>query len=161
MIRRPPRATLFPSTTPFRAGRHHAVPHRGGGRGPAFPGVQRPADGAEAMGGGGRPGAGNPREPLPARIRRPLRQPAVRSEEHTSELQPRQYLGCRLLLEKNKRRGGVGCIAPPLLRRRSPRRLLPARNLSRDSATRETPPSVRWPGRTTNPPSSWHDPPRI
>ena len=44
-----------------------------GGGGTAFPGVQRPADRVEAVGGGGRPGAGDAREPLPAGVRRPLR----------------------------------------------------------------------------------------
>src|SRR3712207_7095833 len=46
---------------------------------------------------------------LPARVgdrrsdRAPARDPALRSEEHTSELQSRQYLVCRLLLEKKKK----------------------------------------------------------
>src|SRR3712207_7083533 len=74
MIRRPPRSTLFPYTTLFRS-RGSAVPTRRShpsGRGSEFP----------------------------AR-RRDHPQPGVRrSEEHTSELQSRQYLVCRLLLEK-------------------------------------------------------------
>src|SRR3712207_7514566 len=59
-----------------------------------------------------RPGSTRP-QPPPGRARRPPRQPrpssrtsirlpACRSEEHTSELQSRQYLVCRLLLEKKK-----------------------------------------------------------
>src|SRR3712207_8875771 len=78
MIRRPPRSTLFPYTTLFRS-THRAAAAVGG-----------PA----ARGGGG--GA-------LARRRGPGAAVAVvRSEEHTSELQSRQYLVCRLLLEKKK-----------------------------------------------------------
>src|SRR5258707_6045631 len=79
MIRRPPRSTLFPYTTLFRS---------------------------DHVGGGGRPAARR------ATRRRALRQRqrdlerfelVGRSEEHTSELQSRQYLVCRLLLEKKKK----------------------------------------------------------
>src|SRR2546422_8513887 len=82
MIRRPPRSTLFPYTTLFRS---PAISSRGS--------------------------SGS------ARSRRPIRSPisgarppkrlassAVRSEEHTSELQSRLHLVCRLLLEKKKKR---------------------------------------------------------
>src|SRR3712207_8195438 len=88
MIRRPPRSTLFPYTTLFRS--------RSPGRRPTpgWPGDRAPrghaADSAEPGGGG----------PAPARRARPDRPWAARSEEHTSELQSRQYLVCRLLLEK-------------------------------------------------------------
>src|SRR3712207_7962750 len=75
MIRRPPRSTLFPYTTLFRS-----VGRRLPGR-PRLP-----------VGRGGRVLDGD-RRPRP-RQRRP------RSEEHTSELQSRQYLVCRLLLDK-------------------------------------------------------------
>src|SRR3712207_8189168 len=77
MIRRPPRSSLFPYTALFRspAGR----PHR---RTPA----------RRAAGRGQGQGA----------VLRGLRQRRARSEEHTSELQSRQYLVCRLLLEKKK-----------------------------------------------------------
>src|SRR3712207_7353806 len=85
MIRRPPRSTLFPYTTLFRS--HQVVP------------VLRPRRtpvGRVALG------------DLLA-IRRVERQNRgcahvllLRSEEHTSELQSRQYLVCRLLLEKKK-----------------------------------------------------------
>src|SRR3712207_7851562 len=87
MIRRPPRSTLFPYTTLFRSLRRGAAQ-------PAQPaGRNRPA------GGGGRPlDAGGGRDVLP---RPGLRR---RSEEHTSELQSRQYLVCRLLLAKKKLR---------------------------------------------------------
>src|SRR3712207_8110156 len=95
MIRRPPRSTLFPYTTLFRSGR------RGHGRR-----GRRGRDEREE----GRPGRGSARvvvwcvPRVPRRARPPL--PGVRdprrSEEHTSELQSRQYLVCRLLLEKKK-----------------------------------------------------------
>src|SRR3712207_7267636 len=92
MIRRPPRSTLFPYTTLFRsAGR--AV--RGGGR--------RAGDGGHAD---RRAARVRRREDLRrGGRRRRLPHPAGRgrSEEHTSELQSRQYLVCRLLLEKKKR----------------------------------------------------------
>src|SRR3712207_7323463 len=83
MIRRPPRSTLFPYTTLFRSSpcrsrraparwRRSRPPSRSGPPPCAGPGWSRPAGGA------------------------------ARSEEHTSELQSRQYLVCRLLLEKKK-----------------------------------------------------------
>src|SRR3712207_3808103 len=95
MIRRPPRSTLFPYTTLFRSlvGRGH----------PGDGGVGRPP-GAEpdelhaAQRGHRRPlrrAAGRPDRALPRRL--------GRSEEHTSELQSRQYLVCRLLLEKKNK----------------------------------------------------------
>src|SRR3712207_8506911 len=92
MIRRPPRSTLFPYTTLFRSL---------GGPGPrAAPGGEallprRPGEVAQV------PRRHLPRGDGPRVVRRPrgLR----RSEEHTSELQSRQYLVCRLLLEKKKK----------------------------------------------------------
>src|SRR3712207_7079070 len=95
MIRRPPRSTLFPYTTLFRS-------TAGGARGAATTArsPRRPSPSSAAV----RPG---PR----ARPRT-----AARSEEHTSELQSRQYLVCRLLLEKKKgggRHGGHPVVAPP------------------------------------------------
>src|SRR3712207_7534619 len=88
MIRRPPRSTLFPYTTLFRSAdarprppHHHRPvlrPLRPRRRGELLP-LSRPL--ARRRAGGGRAG---------------------RSEEHTSELQSRQYLVCRLLLEKKK-----------------------------------------------------------
>src|SRR5258707_10359725 len=74
MIRRPPRSTLFPYTTLFRS--------------PGEP--RRPA-----------PDRARRRVAVRARLPGPAAQ-ARRSEEHTSELQSRQYLVCRLLLEKKK-----------------------------------------------------------
>src|SRR2546429_7235450 len=93
MIRRPPRSTLFPYTTLFRSrqgsrhqldvGLHHRCADRHGADGDA----------------GGRA--------------RPPASPSARSEEHTSELQSRLHLVCRLLLEKKKnttRSESVGVI---------------------------------------------------
>src|SRR3712207_8256060 len=82
MIRRPPRSTLFPYTTLFRSQHRHL----GAGDGVA----RRPAR--------------LDRQPRPDRVvlREDPRAGLHRSEEHTSELQSRQYLVCRLLLEKKK-----------------------------------------------------------
>src|SRR3712207_8703079 len=80
MIRRPPRSTLFPYTTLFRSDVARPVRRPGGhrvGLGAGQPG-RRHVDLVGELG------------------------HAVRSEEHTSELQSRQYLVCRLLLEKKK-----------------------------------------------------------
>src|SRR3712207_7385464 len=95
MIRRPPRSTLFPYTTLFRSGRS----------GP-------PASAAHEV---LEPLAGAGREPVDEVVHDPPRRgplgrhdrPAVRSEEHTSELQSRQYLVCRLLLEKKKKKKNI------------------------------------------------------
>src|SRR3712207_9002285 len=84
MIRRPPRSTLFPYTTLFRSGPPLGVEHGGQRR--------RTAHAERAPSGHGRV-----EEP----DHRAGRQTG-RSEEHTSELQSRQYLVCRLLLEKKK-----------------------------------------------------------
>src|SRR3712207_7342257 len=88
MIRRPPRSTLFPYTTLFRSAAGLRL--RGG------PGLRGRA---------GR-GAGQGRHLRIARRGPPGRgaegRGPDRSEEHTSELQSRQYLVCRLLLEKKK-----------------------------------------------------------
>src|SRR3712207_7620135 len=90
MIRRPPRSTLFPYTTLFRSrgtidaadglDRQHGAQAR-----PSTQGFQR-----------GGLGAGE----HPAPDQATMRIIESRSEEHTSELQSRQYLVCRLLLEK-------------------------------------------------------------
>src|SRR3712207_8055161 len=87
MIRRPPRSTLFPYTTLFRSPAGPVTR----GRSP------RPSPSAARGRHGGNPAA--------ARCWRSGRRPPTtcrRSEEHTSELQSRQYLVCRLLLEKKK-----------------------------------------------------------
>src|SRR5258707_6003449 len=85
MIRRPPRSTLFPYTTLFRSAGsaqanllNNAISNSRGGSSSG----SAVATAAETM------------VPLSA---------LARSEEHTSELQSRQYLVCRLLLEKKKK----------------------------------------------------------
>src|SRR3712207_8843614 len=90
MIRRPPRSTLFPYTTLFRSGRAALLLEetQGGRRG--GPGGQ-PTHSRRAARGD------------PARPSQAARRGRGRSEEHTSELQSRQYLVCRLLLEKKKK----------------------------------------------------------
>src|SRR3712207_7438881 len=92
MIRRPPRSTLFPYTTLFRS--HVVVHHVACGEvlGEATVGEHQPAP-AQVDEQGGRQ---HLLDLLDAD--REVR----RSEEHTSELQSRQYLVCRLLLEKKK-----------------------------------------------------------
>src|SRR3712207_9270436 len=87
MIRRPPRSTLFPYTTLFRS---------------EDSALDQDPDGAV----GGRPPGLLVHHELHAAL---PAHPDHRSEEHTSELQSRQYLVCRLLLEKKKH-------APPLLK---------------------------------------------
>src|SRR3712207_7283345 len=77
MIRRPPRSTLFPYTTLFRSA---LKTERSGVAGTML-----------AM------------TPPSSSTVRPPGDAAARSEEHTSELQSRQYLVCRLLLEKKKK----------------------------------------------------------
>src|SRR3712207_8927845 len=91
MIRRPPRSTLFPYTTLFRSfGRSDfGVDGVPGGNAEDVNEVQL---GAGLLGQVSRGSGGELCLPR-----------AVRSEEHTSELQSRQYLVCRLLLEKKKR----------------------------------------------------------
>src|SRR3712207_7478903 len=86
MIRRPPRSTLFPYTTLFRS--QLPLPRRTDWRAAARGRRhERPHQGL---------GDDRPRR-LPPLLRR------LRSEEHTSELQSRQYLVCRLLLEKKNK----------------------------------------------------------
>src|SRR3989442_7566002 len=88
MIRRPPRSTLFPYTTLFRSCNDHAGDHAG---------LLRHARGLNVA-----------QRRTMARLA-PFRPPEGRlrsrrrSEEHTSELQSRPHLVCRLLLEKKKR----------------------------------------------------------
>src|SRR3712207_8094472 len=102
MIRRPPRSTLFPYTTLFRS-RAGQRPQDERARARAAPGGfsgarRRAAPHALLLHARGRlaPPAG-------AAARRRHLVGLRRSEEHTSELQSRQYLVCRLLLEKKKR----------------------------------------------------------
>src|SRR3712207_7301735 len=92
MIRRPPRSTLFPYTTLFRS-RRQPVGHRH--RGQPTTALGRIAAGREGPEARIHPDSNSLEAVIPwERFR------ASRSEEHTSELQSRQYLVCRLLLEK-------------------------------------------------------------
>src|SRR3712207_8973618 len=101
MIRRPPRSTLFPYTTLFRSVDAEGLPLPPLALVHPVEGVRgQPTDG-DAVGSGvshGAPPGGGP----PGRRRRCGRR-RPRSEAHTSELQSRQSLVCRLLLEKKKR----------------------------------------------------------
>src|SRR3712207_5890121 len=88
MIRRPPRSTLFPYTTLFRSDQENrCLPDH-----PFVAGVE--ADDREPR----RLHGAFSRSSASMMAATPLE----RSEEHTSELQSRQYLVCRLLLEKKK-----------------------------------------------------------
>src|SRR3712207_8137308 len=93
MIRRPPRSALFPYTTLFRS--PFALSPRAGLRPGSGPTAAPPPD--EFAGPSAAP-ARDPRGPAGETAARG----APRSQEHTSELQSRQYLVCRLLLEKKK-----------------------------------------------------------
>src|SRR3712207_8009522 len=84
MIRRPPRSTLFPYTSSSDLAPGAPSP------------ASEPERGLEARG----RGRGGARERARVRPSGPGRHRDWRSEEHTSELQSRQYLVCRLLLEK-------------------------------------------------------------
>src|SRR3712207_7376473 len=120
MMRRPPRSTPFPHPAPFRSrgdGAQH--PELDGRRRRA--GRRRLPGGAAAVGPSGprRRRAGTGVRPRLAVAQRPA-VGAVRSEEHTSELQSRQYLVCRLLLDKQY----VQALAYPLFPRVVPIRVL-------------------------------------
>src|SRR3712207_8711283 len=94
MIRRPPRSTLFPYTTLFRSW-----------LGPDRPGRDSTARRVRLD--------RRPRDAPGTWAQAPRRDgdPTYpRSEEHTSELQSRQYLVCRLLLEKKKKKNITACI---------------------------------------------------
>src|SRR2546425_7545057 len=92
MIRRPPRSTLFPYTTLFRSQR-------------VRPGHRRTAGAGAGIGRGHRGQRPRARHRLGA---------AMRSEEHTSELQSLAYLVCRLLLEKKKNKENETQLPRPL-----------------------------------------------
>src|SRR3712207_6952189 len=98
MIRRPPRSTLFPYTTLFRSPSRSGELRRAGemiaaagGMGPKRDVAQGPRSARSGHPQSAPWDGGNHRSPDPL---------VGRSEEHTSELQSRQYLVCRLLLEK-------------------------------------------------------------
>src|SRR5690349_23402056 len=93
MIRRPPRSTLFPYTTLFRSA------HRPGTAGPLSQSDDCNRDGSLAA--GAARGADEDRK---------RGRSCARSEEHTSELQSRRDLVCRLLLEKKKNRSNTTTV---------------------------------------------------
>src|SRR3712207_7977443 len=95
MIRRPPRSTLFPYTTLFRSAGIQFHHDRHG----LDAGVLR----LRAVAAAWRASASVPQLPGHGGSAREGNRKASRSEEHTSELQSRQYLVCRLLLEKKKK----------------------------------------------------------
>src|SRR3712207_8480391 len=102
MIRRPPRSTLFPYTTLFRSLLHRAVEGRGRLVEHHELGVQDHGAGdgdALALAAGELVGEAVAPGRVEAHLVEGLGGTPVRSEEHTSELQSRQYLVCRLLLE--------------------------------------------------------------
>src|SRR2546422_8321192 len=98
MIRRPPRSTLFPYTTLFRS-----WPPRGGASARAtqiaFWGTDTGSHASVIATWRARPTASRSSQPCCP----PAACPRTRSEEHTSELQSRLHLVCRLLLEKKKK----------------------------------------------------------
>src|SRR3712207_7459264 len=98
MIRRPPRSTLFPYTTLFRSHRARRLALALDAAVAEVVAVGQPRLGAVGEATLGGPGDGAAAGV--ARHRGIDRR--LRSEEHTSELQSRQYLVCRLLLEKKK-----------------------------------------------------------
>src|SRR5436309_12532870 len=99
MRRRPPRFTLFPYTTLFRSWIHWLAGQR---TRPDPRGLA--AEGARCRGVlAGRGAHVSARARLLEEERRRPRRRLVRSEEHTSELQSRENLVCRLLLEKKKK----------------------------------------------------------
>src|SRR3712207_8675662 len=95
MIRRPPRSTLFPYTTLFRS---HDELRR------SLAQIERTSGGKVSVELAGHSNQG--REIWTARVGE------GRSEEHTSELQSRQYLVCRLLLEKKNQSRGRTATGP-------------------------------------------------
>src|SRR3712207_7482391 len=94
MIRRPPRSTLFPYTTLFRSEGTPVNGYR----------IHRhaPEAGCQILGLAERPAEGRVSGRHCASLPSLFLEAPPRSEEHTSELQSRQYLVCRLLLEKKK-----------------------------------------------------------
>src|SRR3712207_8709160 len=99
MIRRPPRATLLPYTTLFRSSERELVARIMGRLSPATDGAVHALAGELPF-----PAFCALVESADLTITNNTGPMHVRSEEHTSELQSRQYLVCRLLLEKNKSR---------------------------------------------------------
>src|SRR3712207_8041055 len=101
MIRRPPRSTLFPYTTLFRSWVAALKATTAAYEAELVLGLadDSPADDDPAPGTPGARGSWAPDPELPG-VSEFFTAELARSEEHTSELQSRQYLVCRLLLEK-------------------------------------------------------------
>src|SRR5207302_7913797 len=97
--RRPPRSALFPYTTLFRSITQERPKTAPGGGGRSHPHGPRAATAGGATGRGRRTGPGRSRCAASSSAPRSR----SRSEEHTSELQSRENLVCRLLLEKKKK----------------------------------------------------------
>src|SRR2546422_5751001 len=95
MIRRPPRSTLFPYTTLFRSHDVCRTASQEGRTDTAFVMILRVLEVSRAKGIAG--------ELVAAKATTPNERLDTRSEEHTSELQSRLHLVCRLLLEKKKK----------------------------------------------------------
>src|SRR3712207_6956398 len=100
MIRRPPRSTLFPYTTLFRSRR---APEHPAVRLTNLRDVVHPHDPILPADARHQEGHAPEHARVGAAVRPVRRRQPGRSEEHTSELQSRQYLVCRLLLEKKKK----------------------------------------------------------
>src|SRR2546429_2682846 len=99
MIRRPPRSTLFPYTTLFRSRKRGALAQQA----QSIPGVlEEPFDGS--------PGPVSSRVLLDEGYVAKQAPGGIRSEEHTSELQSRLHLVCRLLLEKKNEVNGLAVL---------------------------------------------------
>src|SRR3712207_8157753 len=96
MIRHPPRSTLFPSTTLFRSCTARRRPASCASRRPGTSGAVATSCPSSTE--------GTPSDAQDGREALPRHRRLTRSEEHTSELQSRQYLVCRLLLDQKKRK---------------------------------------------------------
>src|SRR3712207_7991438 len=108
MIRRPPRSTLFPYTTLFRSRIQHGCRERDGRENRQRDGqTLRVVDELTQHAGVRERPAARRVQVLPGKVAGGIE----RSEEHTSELQSRQYLVCRLLLEKKKKGIASLCLS--------------------------------------------------
>src|SRR3712207_8472134 len=94
MIRRPPRSTLFPYTTLFRSPAHPPAAQLHSG---STSSSTASSDSASSVSSSASSSS----------YSSSIQRSSVRSEEHTSELQSRQYLVCRLLLEKKKNQSNM------------------------------------------------------
>src|SRR3989442_4583395 len=115
MIRRPPRSTLFPYTTLFRSS-FRVSPRMVLSAAAARIGVGAAPPSAIRM------SAQRPEESSVISAATPARGLSSRSEEHTSELQSRPHLVCRLLLEKKKRQQGAMSSPQEQLQHQPPHR---------------------------------------